>query len=59
MRIRHILSEAVDNNEITKVEGLIAIECVKAEVMKQVLVPVKLPAESSTEKADRLKESDC
>lgn len=53
MRLRHILSEAVKENEITKVEGLIAIECVKAEVMQEVLVKAKLPAETSIEKGER------
>jgi hypothetical protein len=52
MRIRHILSEAVTQNEISKVEGLIALECVKAEVIQQVLVKAKLPAESSVDRAE-------
>jgi len=44
MGLRHTISEAVDNNEISKVESLIALDCIREEVIKSVLVPSKLPA---------------
>lgn len=55
MRIRHIISEAIANNEISNVESLIVLECMKAETITKVLVPSKLPApkESSVDRAER------
>ena len=44
MRVRYVISQSIDDNEITKIESLIVAEVLRQEIANSVLVPSKLPA---------------